>query len=471
MQCERWVAPPPEGDDANPGTFAQPWATLDHASASLPDDHCVVWFKDGAYSGRHSLYERFSTSATFRAQNPYRAILEHSGTVVLLFGASNMTFDGFEFRHTGPGAGALVMQIQRNGDTWSENITVRNNIFHDSYNNDLLKINNGARFIMVAGNVFYNQSGSDEHIDVNSVTDVVIVDNVFFNDFEGSGRVNDNSTSSFIVIKDSNGDDDGQIGSLRITVRRNIFLNWQGNSGANFVLAGEDGHAYFEAQDVLVENNLMLGNAPNDMRAAFGVKGGRNITFRHNTVAGDLPALAYALRLNREGDNPQNENVYFYNNVWADPTGTMGAQAAGGSNDFSDGLPEETVNAVLDTNLYWNGGAAIPPGDVLSPLVHDVHRIVADPQLNTTYAGLVLPRWTGTSFLSGNGTIRAEFVRLATAYAVLPVASAACDQADPAHAPADDLLGRPRGAAPDLGAYEAELPDLPHRLYLPVAQR
>jgi hypothetical protein len=28
------VAPPPAGNDANPGTFAQPWATLDHASAA-----------------------------------------------------------------------------------------------------------------------------------------------------------------------------------------------------------------------------------------------------------------------------------------------------------------------------------------------------------------------------------------------------------------------------------------------------
>ena len=33
--CQFWVAPPPAGNDGNPGTSAQPWATLDHASARV----------------------------------------------------------------------------------------------------------------------------------------------------------------------------------------------------------------------------------------------------------------------------------------------------------------------------------------------------------------------------------------------------------------------------------------------------
>ena len=59
---------------------------------------------------------------------------------------------------------------------------------------------------------------------MNSVTDVTIRDNIFFNDFAGSGRTNNNDTGSFIVVKDSNAGDDEQIGSERITVRRNVFL-------------------------------------------------------------------------------------------------------------------------------------------------------------------------------------------------------------------------------------------------------
>ncbi len=454
--CEYWVAPLPEGDDANPGTFAQPWATLNHASESVPDNDCTVWFKDGTYDGTHSLYERFNTSATFKAINPYKAILQYSGTVVKLFGAKSMTFEGFELRHSGPGAGALVVQVQKNNGDWSENVTFRDNIFHDSHNNDLLKINNGARFITVENNIFYNQQGHDEHMDVNSVTDVVIQDNIFFNDFEGSGRINNNDTGSFIVVKDSNAGDDGQIGSQRITVRRNVFLNWQGSSGSNFVLVGEDGQPFYEAQDVRVENNLMIGNALNDMRAAFGVKGGRNITFANNTVVGDLPSLAYALRVNREGANPVNENIVFYNNLWADPTGTMGAEAGGGINEFSDGNPADTTNLILDNNLYWNGGDVVPPGDLVSPLVHDARRAVADPLLNTDHASIArgVPRWNGSTFASGSTSIRQEFERLVNRYGAIPNAGPAIAKADLAFAPADDILGRPRSATPDLGAHE-----------------
>jgi hypothetical protein len=457
--CQYYVAP--SGNDGNPGTAAQPWATLDHASArvlALGGTNCTVFFADGVYTGGNSLYERFPTTTTFKATNAYRAVLENNSRAVSLFGARNMVFEGFEFRHTGPGAAALVVQVQQDGTNWAENVVFRNNVFHDSWNNDILKINNGARFITVENNVFYNQTGSDEHMDVNSVTDVVIQDNIFFNDFAGSGRANNNDTSAFIVIKDSNGNDDGLEGDERITVRRNVFLNWEGSTGSNFVLIGEDGMPYHEAEDVLVENNLMIGNSANVMRSAFGVKGGRNIRFRNNTVVGNLPSLAYAFRLNQEGSNPPNENVSFHNNVWSDPTGTMGAEGGGG-NDFSDGAAGETLNLLLDRNLYWNGAAAIPPGDQVNPLVTDTRRIVANPQLNTSQAGIVLPRWNGTAFASGSTTVRQEFLRLVNLYGAIPAGSPGQNQADAALAPTDDILGRPR-SAPDMGAFEVTIPAL-----------
>ena len=238
-------------------------------------------------------------------------------------------------------------------------------------------------------------------------------------------------------------------------MRRNIFLNWQGSTGSNFVLAGEDGKSFYEAFDVLVENNLMLGNSGNVMRSAFGVKGCRDITFRNNTVSGDLPSLAYAMRLNREGSNPANSTIRFYNNIWSDQSGTMGAENSSRPNDFSDTNPDDTLTFVLDNNLYWNGGAVVPENS--SELINytdDSSRLIADPQI-VAPVNIVLPRWQESSGLFGDGssTIRAAFQNLVS-YAVPGSGSQLIDRANNTFAPADDILGNLRPSAKDIGAFE-----------------
>ena len=449
-------------DGTGNGSPASPWATITHALDSVPDDS-IILVRPGTYSGRVNLRGVFTQGVTVRSEIPYRARLRHDSTVVICFYGQGITLEGFDIAHSGPGAGALVIQIQDligdpGGDDFVSRITLRNNVLHDSFNNDILKINNGAGNITVEGNVFYNQTGHDEHIDVNSVTDVVIQDNIFFNDYAGSGRTNANNTGSFIVIKDSNAGDDSNLGSERITVRRNVFLNWEGSTGSNFVLVGEDGMSYYEARDVLVENNLMLGNAPNVMRSAFGVKGGQDITFRHNTVVGDLPSLAYAMRLNTEGSNPPNDNVAFYGNVWSDPNGTMGAENASRPDDFSDTPSADTLDHVLDGNLFWNGGDAIPfdAGELIN-YTDDADRLVADPRLRSQ-AGIALPRWVPAVNLFGDGslTIRQAFERLAGLYGAFAVGSPLLDSADESESPATDILGNSRavGVGPDRGAWE-----------------
>ncbi len=459
------------------GSSSSPWATIEYALSEVADDSLIL-VGPGTYSGRIRLDQDFSTGVTIRSEPLYQAKLRHTGTVITCYYGRGITLEGFDIAHSGPGAGALVIQIQDligdpGGSETVSRITLRNNIIHDSYDNDLLKINNGASQITVEGNMFYNQSGSDEHIDINSVTDVIVQDNVFFNDFEGSGRVNNNDTSSYIVIKDSNGSDDSNLGSQNITVRRNIFFNWQGSSGTNFVLIGEDGNPYFEAINVMVENNLMLGNSANVIRAAFGVKGGKDITFRNNTIVGDLPALAYAMRLNTEGDNPANENIRFYNNIWADPTGTMGAENASRPNDFSDTPIGETTSFTLNNNLYWNGGASIPSdSNELVNYSNDSAAYFSNPYLPTN-SSLTLPRWNPTNnlFADGSSSIRQVFVRLVN-YGRPGLDSPAINHANPSQSPTEDILGYPRpvGGVPDLGA--VEVPPLgDERLYLPLITR
>jgi len=268
----------PDGSDMpSGGTAAQPWATIGYALQRVPSG-ALVLVAPGTYHGRIAVRGNFDPPVTVRSQVPYRAKLRHTGTVVTVYddndGVRGVHIEGFDIAHSGPGASALVVQVQSMGAAGlAGDIVFRDNILHDSWNNDILKINNGARRVQVLGNLFYNQSGSDEHIDINSVEAVLVEGNVFFNDFAASGRPVGNDTSSFIVIKDSNANDDGVVGARNVRIRRNIFLNWQGGAGANFLLCGEDGHPYHEAFDILVENNLFLDNSAVPMRAAFGSKG------------------------------------------------------------------------------------------------------------------------------------------------------------------------------------------------------
>jgi len=157
QQCEYWVAPAPLGDDTRPGTLEQPWATLAHAAMQVPDNFCTVWVQDGVYRGTNAISRRFATPTTFKAVHAYMAILEHNGPVLKLSGAQNISVEGFELRHSGADATKHVVIVDRSSESWAEQITFRNNIFHDSYNNDLLKIHNGVRFATVEENVFYNQ--------------------------------------------------------------------------------------------------------------------------------------------------------------------------------------------------------------------------------------------------------------------------------------------------------------------------
>lgn len=449
--CQYWVAPPPVGRDSNPGTATQPWATIQHAITQVPDASCTILVKPGIYTGLQDVERRFNTRTIIKATVPYKAILENYGAVLSISGGKNMTFSGFEFRHAGPGSDVLVVEVRRSGNTWAENIIFQNNIFHDSYNNDILKIYDGSRNIVVQNNIFYNQGEGEQHMDVNGVENVTIQDNIFFNDYAGSGRSIPANLHTFIVIKDSNGNADGQLGSRNVTVRRNIFLNWQG-AKEPFIQVGNDGKPYIEATNITVENNLMIGNSTQEMIAAFAVSGATNVRFINNTITGNLPASAYAFRIVIKDQNPKNQNIFFYNNIWSDPTGTMGAGLNGGNNQFSSGDPSATKNLILDNNLYWNGGKAIPPGDVASPS-QDTHRRVANPRLNTNQTNIVLPRWNGATFLSGKTTIRQEFIRLVNLYGKIPANSPAIGKANPTFAPSTDILRRIR-RTPDLGAYE-----------------
>lgn len=442
----------PDGDDAQDGSAAQPWRTIAHAVTAVPDGGLIL-VRPGTYLGQIRLERQYERGITIRSERPYQAQLRHDHQVIVCFVCQGVTIEGFDIAHSGPGAERYVIQIQDEQDSGrgGRRIILRNNLLHDSYNNDILKINNGAQDILVAGNMFYNQSGQDSHIDLTSVTNVTIQDNIFFNDFAGSGRVDQHDTGSFLVIKDANREEDGILGSHDITVRRNLFFNWSGEPGSAFITLGDNSPVdYFQAYQIVIENNLLLGNAPGVIHTPLKITGGRDIVFRNNTITGDLPAKAFAVRL--VAGNLPNTNIAFYNNIWADPTGTMGAESAEDANDLADTTAADQF--VLMNNLYWNGGQPLPE-ELDEPFVvaADSQAVQADPGLPTNQSMIVPPRWDGENgrFSDGSPSIRAAFIRLVRQYGRLSANSAAIGAADPRFTPVDDIEGQPR-KSPDIGA-------------------
>lgn len=453
-----------EGDDRQGnGSSTQPWGTITHAVNNVPDGATIL-VRPGLYNGRVNLNGIFEEGIIIRSEIPYQARLRHDDTVILCSLAQGITIEGFDVAHDGPGAQRYVVQIQdfltdaTAGEQSVTRITLRNNILHDSYGTDILKINNSAADILVEGNILYNQGPSGHHIDVNSVTDVIIQDNIFFNDFAASGRTNGQNTGSYVTIQDSNAATDRNLGSRDIILRRNVLLNWQGSPGSTIIAVGESQVSFHQAQQILIENNLILGNGRDPVLAAFGVNGSRDITFRNNTVTGDLPSFSYAVRLNMQTNNLINQKISLYNNIWADYTGTMGQLDANTPLRFSDTDPTETETFVILNNLYWNGGFGLPLNtSQLINYTDDSQRVIGDPYLQERLDDVEPPVWNPNTkrFADGSTFIREAFINLVERYGRISSGSYAIDAAEAEQAAVEDILGRPRTAsAPDIGAYE-----------------
>jgi len=123
-----------DGDDVfGDGSPGDPWATIAHALDSVPDASTIL-VKPGTYYGRQRLRGTFTQGVVVRSEQPYRAQLRHDATVVTCFYGQGITFEGFDVAHDGPGADALVVQIQDliAGTDFVRRIVLRNNVFHDS---------------------------------------------------------------------------------------------------------------------------------------------------------------------------------------------------------------------------------------------------------------------------------------------------------------------------------------------------
>jgi parallel beta-helix repeat protein len=230
-----YVAPPPAGSNANPGTIAQPWATLQHAADTVqPGDTVLV--RGGDYAGAE-----FTTSGTALAPIVLAAYPGETPRVVSdisvqrphginLEGASYMTVDGFRVdNRTRAGIRAVLC----------EHVTIRNNrldmngywgILTGSCD-DLLIENNVASNSAVEHGIYVSNSGDRPTIRGNTIF---------------GNRANGIHMNGDVSIQPGDG-----IISDAVVERNVIYENGAGGgSGINM-----DG-----VQDSVVRNNLLYDN-------------------------------------------------------------------------------------------------------------------------------------------------------------------------------------------------------------------
>ncbi len=420
------------GSDADAGTASAPWKTLNRALGAIPESgDAIVWVSPGTYSENVDADHDFTNPVRLISEQPYLAVLTAQQNPVLDIGPM-VSVEGFEIvgSETSVDQGGLVYMHG------AHDAALINNVIHDSFDNDILRVLASDR-VQIVGNVFYNPGDNEHIIDVNGGSQATNIEgNFFFNDFAASGRSASN-ISAFIVVKFSSGSQT----TGNMSIHRNVFAHYEGSKMP--LKIGADGEPHAEAVNVTIENNLFHLSGPTDA-PGFEVVDAVGVHFRANTFVGNMAEDPFAGWVGTRDGSPPSDNVNFVGNIFS----------ASGQMQSLIESPTDLVSAgTIDSNLYWNDGNAIPSsGADLLDVSRDSNALTANPNLAT--GGAVIPVWSGSGFAGGHATVEAATKAYILAYAKIDFASAAVDVGF-SGAPSIDIMGNPRSGRADLGCFEA----------------
>ncbi len=407
----------PNGNDANAGSEAQPWATISHAAQTLePGDTVLV--KNGTYGGvyvnRSGAPGKPMTFKAFPGDKPRIEIKVINSPGFLLEGASYINIDGFDLDYTYP----ITDAEKANGERWEGGITIKfggegaqvTPVHHVSVTNNRVHgfpgggIGSGlADYITIEGNTIWetalwsNYDTSAISLYQNANTDVnadfhnVIRGNTVFNNENkviGSGIKNTVITDGNCIIID-----DGRL-TQNFSLDNTKFTAYKGST--------------------LIENNICAGNGARGVE----IYSSDNVLVRHNTFYKNL----------------QTKNILDKNN----PNTRIG----GGEMDANAASNVRFVNNIV----YAEAG--LPATGT-----YDVSNVVFESNL---YFGTTNISNKSSSDRVGDPLFENPSTDLNTANFRLRPGSPAIDAALAGNSPATDVggLSRPVGAAADIGAWE-----------------
>jgi parallel beta-helix repeat protein len=235
-----YVAPPPNGDDSNPGTSADPFATIQHAiNVSIAGDSIIV--TPGIYQGARFYFKSGTPAMPITLTGQPGAIVNSpgpqnsNGDNLWVRNSSYIIVEGFEI-HSAPRSGIAVQADPEPDESFG--VIVRNNHCH---NNGVWGIFTGyAKNILIEGNET-SFSGDEHGIYVSNSSDNPII------------RFNishDNNASGIQINADPVLDGDGII--TNAIIDSNVIYNNGVGGGAAINLAS--------VRDSLIVNNLLYNN-------------------------------------------------------------------------------------------------------------------------------------------------------------------------------------------------------------------
>jgi hypothetical protein len=406
------------GNDANSGTSASPWKTINKALNTVPLSGSIIRVKPGTYNGVYTSYPiQFSRKGD--VNNPVTLMADQPGTVKIANSdLTRPTIGAWIINASGLRIQDITFLVTTNMGVggWAGEVLVENSdkveLYHDTFNET-----GGAGVICRGGGLTSNQTADDLWVLDNTfrpsgsnvyaqVTGLSYTASTYFGT-KGSHWIyagqfgQDPDTSAGETWDHTNG-------CTRMVVANNVFVG---------AAAGRDVQFGPEIKDSYVVNNTFYGNQ-SVPTIGMGLGPGTDA----------CPCYAgsgFTFFSNSGNTAYSNSNNIVINNIFMDLYGH--AATVSGS--------AETGN-IVQNNLSFkltNGGGYDGPTSV------DYY-----PGSNNIFS-------TGTGNLA---TADPLFVGGGTFNYQLQAASPAIGKADPAYAYPFDITGKARPASPDLGAYQ-----------------
>ncbi len=462
------------GNDANPGTAAEPFKTLTHALASAAATTAIdtVLVQPGTYDAANGEVFPLINEGTslIGAQGPEVTIIRGNGTSGILVGAGfteGNVISGLTFTGGGVDAGA-AMNIRLGSDTGPGSPLIQNNVFEgntSSYIGGALVLTAtglGSLEPLVQGNTFRNNTAEQGGaVAIRGSVSAKLVGNVFDgNSAYMAGAILVLSSDSTIVI-DNNTFVDNEARSLAGAVYMNPVGNQThsicGNTFTTNHAAYDGGALFLNKGNITVSGNHASDNSAEGF-GGFTRIGSAIVGAENNDIANSRGGEGGAAWHVTDGTLTElNDTVI---DSVDSPSATTGEPAA-------------TVE--IDNSIYWNPTLEmdIQRADSIS------YSCVSDSLVSDTSRGNIV----GTDVIDSDP----EFTAPGSGDPELPLGSPCIDTADSALAPDFDGFGhlRPQDGngdsipQPDMGCFEwgplaeaespaAEVPAAEEPSYVPV---